>query len=211
MQEPSSDESVPVAEMLMSNPRRGPIEAPDFGQPTRPIGEFTLLPDFPFCTLGQHVVIGGSVGVVVEIVKQSIKLRTAERTNQSFNSNRLIALYGPQPEMVVTLRTAEEPKALPRAVTEPTPVVVIKRDPPTPVVVIKRDILEEPDFAGPARPIAELISQPDFPKCAYGAHVEIGGYAGVVVEIVKRQSLRVRCQEGTSRTFNADSLRKIYG
>ena len=192
----------PVTEPLTSNPRRGPIANPDFSQPVRPIVEFAALPDFPWCTLGQHVNIGGSVGVVVEIVNQSIKLRTVERTNQSFNTNRLLTLYGPRPELVAIHRPTEEPR-------KPVLVPVIPSAPP--VVEVRRDILEEPDFSAPVKPISEWITQPNFPKCAFGAHVEIGGYTGVVVEIVKQQSVRVRSQEGTSRTFNADTLRKIYG
>jgi hypothetical protein len=203
MQAPQSHEPVTVTEMLMSNPRRGPITDPDFGQPIKPIGEFAMLPDFPGCTLGQHVNVGGSVGVVVEITSQSIKLRTVERTNQSFNINRLLTLYGPRPEMVVIHRPTEEPRKVIQA-----PVVALA---PTPPVVIRRDVLDDPDFSAPVKPIAEWISQPNFPKCVYGAHVEIGGYTGVVVEIVKQQSVRVRASEGTSRTFNADTLRKIYG
>ena len=160
------------------------------------------MPDFPWCTLGQHVNIGGSVGVVVEIVNQSIKLRTVERTNQSFNATRLLMLYGPRPEMVAIHRPTEEPR---KVLQEPTVI------PPAPPIEVKREFLAEPDFSTPVKPIAEWITQPNFPRCAYGAHVEIGDYTGIVVEIVKQQSVRVRSQEGTSRTFNADTLRKIYG
>ncbi len=186
----------------MSNSRRGPIASPDFNQPTKPIGEFAGMPDFPWCTLGQHVNIGGSVGVVVEIVNQSIKLRTVERTNQSFNTNRLLILYGPRPEMLAIHRPTEEPRKVIQA-----PVVTA----PAPPGEVRRDILECLDFSTPVKPIAEWITQLNFPKCAYGAHVEIGGYTGIVVEIVKQQSVRVRSKEGTSRTFNADTLRKICG
>jgi hypothetical protein len=58
--------------------------------------------------------------------------------------------------------------------------------------------------------IAELVNSEDFPRCALGALVDIGGYTGVVAEIVN-QSLKVRSSEGQTKSFNAGGLRRIYG
>src|SRR5437899_11886262 len=62
----------------------------------------------------------------------------------------------------------------------------------------------------PILPIAELINRPEFPQCAIGEHVDIGGYTGVVAEIVN-QSIKVRSPEGAIRGFNVHALRKLYG
>ncbi len=67
-----------------------------------------------------------------------------------------------------------------------------------------------PDFNKPIRPISEFVNRPDFPQCALGEFVDIGGYNGVVVEIVKL-SLKVTSEEGTTMSYNANGLRKIYG
>jgi hypothetical protein len=69
--------------------------------------------------------------------------------------------------------------------------------------------------AGQAAPpevkqIAELVNAEDFPRCALGALVDIGGYTGVVAEIVN-QSLKVRSPEGQTKSFNVGGLRRIYG
>jgi hypothetical protein len=42
-----------------------------------------------------------------------------------------------------------------------------------------------------------------------GEHVEIGDYTGVVVQIVNR-SLKVRSRAETTRSYNADALKKLY-
>ena len=68
----------------------------------------------------------------------------------------------------------------------------------------------EPDFERPITPIAELLTRPDFPKSALGEYVDIGGYAGVVVQIVN-QSLKVRSPDGVTQSFNSNGLRRIYG
>jgi hypothetical protein len=60
-----------------------------------PIAEFAGLADFPECALGQLIDIGGFSGVLVNIVNQSIKVRSAEGRTQSFNTYRLRVLYGP--------------------------------------------------------------------------------------------------------------------
>jgi hypothetical protein len=71
-------------------------------------------------------------------------------------------------------------------------------------------VIEEPDFSTPVKPITEFAGRPDFPKCIYGAHIEVGGFVGVVVEIVK-QSIKFRSEDGLSRNYNAEGLRRLYG
>jgi hypothetical protein len=68
----------------------------------------------------------------------------------------------------------------------------------------------EPDFSKPIKKITDLVRQPGFPQSALGEHVEIAGYTGVVVQIVNR-SLKVRSQTETTRSYNGDALKKLYG
>ena len=56
----------------------------------------------------------------------------------------------------------------------------------------------------------EFAGRADFPKCTFGEHIDVVGYTGVVVEIVKK-SLKVLSAEGDMRSYNADVLRKLYG
>ena len=65
------------------------------------------------------------------------------------------------------------------------------------------------DFSAPVRPIDDYAGQPDFPACAYGKHIDILGYTGVVVEIVKG-SLKVQSQTGITRGYNGFVLRKLH-
>ena len=62
-------------------------------------------------------------------------------------------------------------------------------------VVSTRKVITEPDFSGTPQPIDELAGRVDFPQCALGAYIDILGFAGVVVEIVK-ESIKVRSPEG---------------
>ena len=165
----------------------------------KPIAEFASRADFPKCALGRFVDIGGFAGILVEIVNQSIKVKSSEGITQSFNFNRLRTIYGP--------RQITEP-------VEPTPMMEQRRPaekeaaiaPPAP----KREFIEDPDFSAPVKSISEFAGRSDFPKCAYGAHIEIAGYPGVVVEIVN-QSVKVRSIQGVTRSYNVPGLRKLYG
>src|SRR5688572_11089214 len=69
--------------------------------------------------------------------------------------------------------------------------------PPAPM----RRMVTEPDFTGTPQSIVEFVSRADFPHCLLGAHIDIQGFAGVVVEIVK-ESIRVRPPEGMTQRFN---------
>ena len=166
---------------------------PDFSAPQQPITEFITRPDFPECLIGKHVMIGGYAGVTVAVVKHSIKVKSAEGFTRSFNVFGLQRIYGPAPEL--------DPPP-PRAEVEPKK--------PAPKAAPRPEVVAEPDFKQPVVPIAELVGRADFPRCALGRHVEIGGYAGVVVEVLN-QSLKVRSLEGTSRSYNSLGLRHIYG
>jgi hypothetical protein len=167
----------------------------DFTLPLQPITEFITRPDFPECTLGKHIDIGGFTGVVVAIVKQSLRVRSPEGATRGFNSFSLRRIYAPSPEHEPSVSNAP-------AIEEP--------EPESKPVVPPREEIPEPDFNQPIIPIAQLVPGLDFPKSALGKHVEIGGYTGVVVEIVN-QSLKVRSPQGTSRNYNAAALRNIYG
>jgi hypothetical protein len=180
----------------------GKIEAvtePSSESRSKSIVELAGHPDFPKCALGVLVDIGGYTGVVVEIVKQSIKVKSPEGSIQSFNFNWLRKLYAPMIQPAANeMSTREEP---------PAPVEK-KAEPPSPAP--RRDVITEPNFNRDVKGISVFAVRSDFPKCAFGEFVDIGGYTGVVVEIVNR-SLKVRSPEGILRSYNADILRKLYG
>lgn len=176
------------------------ITDPDFSGEPVPIGQWTERPDFPQCTLGHHVSIHGFAGVVVEIVNQSLKVRSADGISQRFNAYRLKTLFAP-PD-----RTKPSPQVL--SMDRPKPV---ERKPEEPEAEpLPRVHIVNPDFSQPVRAIRSYASLADFPQCVYGKHVDIPGYAGVVVEIVKG-SLRVQSPTGTVRSYNVDALKKLYG
>ncbi|PAW87532.1 MAG: hypothetical protein B9S33_06170 [Pedosphaera sp. Tous-C6FEB] len=190
-------------EQSPSAPVRKVVGQPDFSGTPQPIGQLTEQPDFPQCALGVHVSIHGFAGVVVEIVNQSIKVISAEGITQRFNAQRLKTLFAPpdrtKPAPEVLSMERPKPVAVPRPVSEEEPAA-----PPA------RVYIAEPDFTAPVQAIRTYATQPDFPQCAYGKHVEIPGYAGVVVEIVKG-SLKVKSPTGTIRSYSADTLVKLYG
>src|SRR5256885_15578959 len=73
-----------------------------------------------------------------------------------------------------------------------------------------KDTMTEPNFDRPPRAIAEFAGRPDFPQSTVGEFLDIGGYTGVVVEIV-RDSIKVRSPEGATQRFNYHTLRRLYG
>jgi hypothetical protein len=153
------------------------------------IAEFAGREDYPQCTLGQLVDIGGFHGEVFDIVGNSLKLRTSEGLTRSFNYHTLKKLYGP----VVFI----EPEAS-RKEVEP-----VAAPPPAPLEI------PEPNFDQEVTSIIEFFGQKDFPQATLGKLVEISGYVGVVVEI-QGQSMKVRSRNGTSRKYNGDVLRKLH-
>ena len=183
------DEETTARESALTSEKRDVTAEPNFNKPLTAIADFVSRPDYPDCLLGEHVDFGGYAGVVVAIVKHSIKVRSSEGATRSFNSFGLRRIHGPPPEQPPLMANDDES-------AKPT-------DPP-------REIIEEPNFEQPIVPIADLVRRPDYPKCTFGRHVNISGYAGVVVEIVN-QSLRVRSQQGTSRNYNARVLRNLHG
>jgi hypothetical protein len=180
------DQSVPeaatenVTQPVENHPASGPV----------PISEFAARPDFPECTLNQCVDIGGFSGTVVSIIRQSLRVKAPEGGTQSFNYHTLKKLYGPRVEIQPMPQQRDAPEE-----SEP--------EPP------KRNVITEPDFTAPVRAINEFTGLRDFPQAVFGQHVDVGGYSGVVVEIVNR-SLRVRSTEEVTRSYNADVLRKLY-
>jgi hypothetical protein len=184
---------------------RGLVE-PDFTGPPKPIAEFAGRPDFPDCAVGEFVDIGGFSGVLVRIVNHSIKVRSPDGITQSFNFHRLRQLYGP----VVRAEPRESESGRASAAPAPPAPAVEPAEPPPAAPEPQRRFIAEPNFANPPRSIREFAGRADFPECAYGEHIDIGGYAGVVVEIVN-QSLKVRSAAGVTQRYNVVGLRKLFG
>ena len=175
----------------------------------RSIRDFVGREDFPRCVLGETVDIGGRVGVVVQIVNQSLKVKPPEGPIQSFNAQALRKLYGTteRPPVEPVAPPTAESYERPKPIRQPRVTEVVEQ---APAEVVPRVFIAEPDFSQPVKPITEFIDREDFPKCAYGQHVEIGEFAGVVVELVK-QSLKIRDANGYLRSYNGPVLRKLYG
>jgi hypothetical protein len=173
------------------------------------IGEFAGRPDFPQCVLGELVDIGGRTGTVTQIAGQSLKVKSPQGAVQSFNPQVLRKLYGPvvKPQITPHLPTDPVSYERPRVIGQPKAAERAEENLPEPP---PRVFVAEPDFEQPLRPITDFVDREDFPKCAYGLHVEIGEFAGVVVEIVK-QSLKVRGADGYLKSYNGPILRKLYG
>lgn len=182
-------------------PTRKTITDPDFSGAPQPIEDYAGRADFPQCALGAYIDIRGFAGVVMEIVKQSIKVRSPDGIAQSFNAYRLKSLYAPPDH--------SEPLPTTARFEQPEPVAESKPDEPKPPAPV-REYIAEPDFSAPVQPISDFASQPGFPKCSYGAHVDIGGHIGVVVEIVKG-SIKVQDNVGATRSFNIEVLKKLHG
>jgi len=179
-----------------------PALSPNQGLPPTPaaerrvhtIAELLLRPDFPQSALGEEVDVGGFTGTIVEIVRHSIRVRPAEGATMGYNVNVLRKLYGPTPAEVAEAAGVAEPvEAPPEAPSAPP-----------------RDFIADPDFSAPLKPIEAFAGRADYPKCVYGQHLDLHGYEGVVVEIVNH-SLKVRSQQGSTRSYNADGLARIYG
>jgi ribosomal protein L21E len=160
--------------------------------PINPISELVSDPEFPNSALGKKVDIKGYIGVVVGVVNNSIKVRSAEGNTVSYNFNALRRLYSPR---VVPVESPADPAP---------------PNPPAPKPEPKRNVILEPNFNSPLVPIESLVHRPEFPGCALGVFIDLHGFTGVVVELVGR-SLKVRSREGSTHSYNADGLRKIYG
>lgn len=154
--------------------------------PVRPISDLVADPEFPGSAVGARVDIKGFIGVVAGVVNNSIKVRSAEGNTVSYNFHTLRRLYGP-----------------------PTPPEPAPATPPAPEPPAKGPVLLEPNFNAPLVPIEGLVPKADFPACALGVFVDLHGFSGVVVELVGR-SLKVRSREGSTCSYNADGLRRIY-
>lgn len=201
MQSPSTSE--PDHEATSPAPPPRVIAEPDFSGEPVPIGQFTERANFPQCTLGVYVSIHGFTGVVVEIISQSLKVRSREGISQRFNAYRLKTLFAPpdRTKPVTPALWMERPQPEPT----PKPIADEPEEPPP-----ARRVVTNPDFDQPVRAIRVFATQADFPENVYGKHVDIPGYSGVVVEIIKG-SLRVRSVMGTTRSYNVDALKKLYG
>jgi len=160
--------------------------------PIKLISELVTEPDFPKSAVGKKVDIKGHTGVIVGVVKDSIKVRSAEGHTVSYNFHALRRLYGPRKAPVESPAEQAPPSSL------------------VPQPQAKREVLLKPNFRSPLVPIESLVHRPDYPGCALGVFIDLHGFTGVVVELVGR-SLKVRSREGSTRSYNGDGLRKIYG
>ena len=199
MSAPNSSDS--DNEKTFPTPALAGIAEPNFSGTPLPIDEFVARADFPRCARGAYIDIRGFAGIVVDIVNQSIKVRSSEGITQSFNSHRLKTLYGPpdhsDPMPMMRYRDQVESNPAPRTA---------RLEPMAP----PRVYIATPDFTLPIRPITDFARQPEFPQCAYGQHVEIQGNTGVVVEVVKG-SLKIQSLSGSTLSYNGEVLRKLYG
>jgi hypothetical protein len=188
--------------------KRAVILEPNFDQPLKPIAELAAREDFPDCTVGEFVDIGGFTGVVVEIVNQSLKLRSPDHLNRSFKVYTLRKLYGPahHPEAVDTTRQPEPVAAHWSHENQTTTEPVVEEPEP----VIEKPVLPAANFEGPCKHISEFVGRADFPECAFGEFIDIGGFRGGIVEVVKG-SIKVRSPEETTRSYNIQGLRKLFG
>ncbi len=164
--------------------------------PALAISELVKDPNFPISAIGQTVDIKGYTGIIVEVVKNSIKVRSAEGNTLSYNYHVLRRLFGPRLEP--SSRVSPEP-ALPEALPSL----------PDPASQPPREVILEPDFNSPLVPIEALAQRHDFPRCALGVFVDLHGVAGVVVELVGH-SMKIRSREGSTVSYNAERLRQIY-
>lgn len=69
-------------------------------------------------------------------------------------------------------------------------------------------VITEPDYSAEAQPISQFTTRADYPACLLGVHIDIRGFAGVVVEIVN-QSIRVLSSEGILQSFNFNRLKTL--
>jgi hypothetical protein len=162
------------------------MNSPEPELPVRPISELVADPEFPTNAMGARVDIKGFIGVVAGVLNNSIKVRSSEGNTVSYNFHTLRRLYGPD---------------IPH---EPAPA-----SPPPPEPQARGTLILQPDFNAPLVPIEALAPNADFPACALGIFVDLHGFTGVVVELVGR-SLKVRSRAGSTRSYNAHGLRKIY-
>jgi hypothetical protein len=167
------------------------MTTPEIEPAVKTIAELVANPDFPKSAVGETVDINGFTGVITDVVKNSIKVRSADGTVMSYNYNALRRLHAPR-ALVEEMSAPVIEEA--EAEKEPQP---------------KRDVILTPDFDSPMVPIEQIVEDLDFPKKAFGLYIDLHGYSGVVVELVGR-SLKVRSPEGSTRSYNADGLRKIY-
>lgn len=70
-------------------------------------------------------------------------------------------------------------------------------------------VITEPDYSGEPQPISQFTTRVDYPACLHGVHIDIRGFAGVVVEIVN-QSIRVLSPEGILQSFNFNRLKTLH-
>ena len=208
-------------DQLMTNlsPTDGTNEAPGFPKsealiaesdnaaPLTPIAELAIRPDFPQCAIGHLLDMGGFTGVGLEIVNQSLKVKSPEGFTRSFNIPGLRRRYTPPPPLPPPLQSLEsDGDPFPKAPVPARPQKATAPDAPAP----QRLVASSPNFDQPVKAIRVFAGRRDFPECTLGELVDIRGFSGVVVEIVK-DSLQIKAEDGSLRTYEAELLRKLFG
>lgn len=174
--------------------------------PLTAIAELAIRPDFPQCAIGQLLEMGGFTGVAVEVVNQSLKVKSPEGFTRSFNIPGLRRRYTPppppppMPSFEPEIVAVQEAPAPTRAARGTAP------DAPAP----RRLVASQANFDQPVKAIRVFAGRRDFPECTLGELVDIRGFSGVVVEIVK-DSLQLKAEDGSLRTYEAELLRKLFG
>src|SRR3954451_17861244 len=129
------------------------------------ISEFVARDDFPQGAIGALVDIGGYVGTVVEVVHNSIRVRSPEGVTRGYNFYTLRKLYGPRPEL--------EPAPGGREAIIPAKPVRAAEEPILAAEPVEPRELDFPTFDRQPKPISALISQPNFPAPILGEMVDI--------------------------------------
>lgn len=88
--EPEAAAEIPAPD----EPERVYIAEPDFSVPFQKIDDYAGQPDFPQCIYGKHVDIRDYTGVVVEIIRGSLKVQSPDGIIRSYNAGVLKRLYG---------------------------------------------------------------------------------------------------------------------
>ncbi len=196
MQNTIADQSTP--EQPAASPA-APL-VPNFDRPAKDIAEFVNLPEFPQNTLGEFVEIRGYAGVVIEIVKQSLKVKSPDGITMSYNMHGLKKIYGKSAPPPEPPPSEPAPAAAP-AISSFTQTATPWSKPAT--------VITEPNFDQPIKAMRVFAGRRDFPDCALGEYVDIRGYAGVVVSIVDA-TLEVKAPDGNTRSYGAVGLRKLF-
>lgn len=194
--------SSPEPEGVMTDPGEQP--------PLTAIADLAVRPDFPQCAIGQLLDMGGFTGVAIEVVNQSLKVKSPEGFTRSFNIPGLRRRYTPPPPLLPLLAVDPETDSEPATTVTVLPPSQPRKTTATDAPAPRRHVAAQINFDQPVKAIRVFAGRRDFPECTLGELVDIRGFSGVVIEIV-RNSLQVKAEDGSLRTYEAELLRKLFG